>query len=764
MYHKISSLMLNLGKSSSGHREVFVAQPDNVTENMAGKVFILFELDTKKSEAKKIMDFLVNGVDEFYYQDEKIFLRDKIEGLELENIFEAFLTKLNKALIEFLLNEKIRVKTNDFNITIGLVFENQLIFSNFGRNKAYLIFRKKDQYEIINIEASASEIETVSYSDDENEAVSEKMKSFKIFSSVISGEIPSYSYFFFTNENLPEYLSTKEMVLIISKLPPMVAAEQMKQSLAKVNSYAPFLAVIIKNTYGLSEEDKKTEIIQNLSAQNSISTLKNTERKTEDMLSPTGFVNLDKIKDIFSSLFSHFFNILQKIVAIFKKEDKKVKQAVKETIEKKDLVQEELKIVNKSKIDIKGSIEVVRSSSFLNKFFVNFKNFIVNIFSTSSWSSAFSNFLKKISSMHPKRKLLISLTVLLVIVLTVSISLTNKQKRQREQEENFFASIESIESRYDLIDSYLLYENEDGAKIIIGEISEELANLNANNDQQEDILSDWKNKLNIQRQNIQRLTIINEADLLFNTLDSNSSAEPRNLILLDNILYASDPSGKILYSYNIEDQETSSVLINADFELNLELPISYNNQLYYLEESGLVRINPENGQLIQINTPGFLDKKTNAIDIWIENNLLYSLHSADNNIIRHSPANLFNQFSSWLQEEINLSKVIDMAVTGDIWLLENDANLIKLRIGQVQDFSLAKIDPPLSSASKLIALDNNLYIFDRNSMRLVVYDYEGNFISQYQFSNYKNTFDLIVDENLNQIYLLVDTSVYKFSL
>ncbi len=754
MYHKISSLMLNLGKSPSGHREVFVAQPDNVTEKMAGKIFILFELEAKKSEAKKIMDFLINGVEEYYYQDEKIFLRDKIEGLELENIFEAFLTKLNKALTEFLINEKIRVKSSDFHVTLGLVFENQLIFSNFGRNKAYLIFRKKDQYEIINIEASASDIETINYSDEED--VSERMKGFKIFSSVVSGEIPSYSYFFFTNENLPEYLSSKEMVLIISKLPPMVATEQMKQSLAKVNSYAPFLAIIIKNTYGLSEEDKKDEIIENISVQGSVSTLKNTERKTEEMLAPSGFINLNKIKDNLSSFFSSVSSLFKKIISIFKKKDKKVKQAVKKTLEKT-----ETKLETKPRIDIKGKIEVVRSSSYLMKFFSGLKNFFANLFSLSFWSNGFFNSFKNLSSMHPKRKLLIVLTLLLLIVLTVSISLTSRQKRFREHEENFTATIESLQNRYDLIDSYLLYDNEDGAKIIIGEISEELSNLNAITLEQEEILNEWQGKLQIQRQNIQRLTLISDAEMILNTTDLNSSAESRNLILIDDILYIADPAGKILYTYNLENNESSSVLINANFELNLELPFTYNNQLYYLEEDSLARINPENGQLTQINISGFVERKTNALKIWSDNDLLYSLHSNTNEILRHSPANSFNQFSQWLEEDINLSRVVDMAVTGDILLLENNGNLIKLRRGQVQDFNLASIDPPLNSANKLLALDN-IYIFDRNLLRLVVFDYEGNFISQYQFSDYKDTFDLIVDENLNKVYLLVANSIYSF--
>ncbi len=755
--------MLNLAKSSSGHREVYVAQPDNLTQQVAGKVFILFELEAKKADAKKIYDFLINGIDQYYYQDEKIFLRDKIEGLKLENIFEAFLTKLNRALSEFLISENIRVKSSDFNITIGLIYENQLFFSNFGRNRAYLIYKKADQYEIINVESSASDVERSDYQDQEDEqVVSERMKNFKIFSSVVSGEIPSASYFFFTNENLPEYLSTKEMVLIISKLPPMVATEQMKQSLAKVNSYAPFLGIIIKNTLGLSEQDEKEEILENLSAQSSISTLKHTERKTEDMLSPTGFFDKSKFKNNFDDFLSKISNFFKKLFPFLKIKDKKVKQAVEKTKEQKKEVVDNSSDP-KSSIDIKTKIEVVKSSSLFFKFIKTIKNFIVNLFTPNFWSNSFTDIFKNFKTLHPKRKLLIISVALLLIVLIISISITNRQKRLQEHNEQFMATIEEIQDRYDLIESYLLYDNEDGAKLIIGEISDEISELEALNEEQEELLTTWQNNLQESRREIQKLTIINEPEKLFDTVDLNSSAEPRNLSIIDNNLYVSDPAGKIIYIYNSDEKETSSTLINTSGDLNLEIPFVYDDKINYLDDENIVQVDID-GQYENIAVSGLVDKKTNALDIYEVNDLLYSLHSAENSIFRHSPANSFEQFSNWLQEDVNLSSAIDMAVTAEIWVLENDANILRLYLGENDDdFNLDNIDPPLNSASKLITNENSLYIFDRQSLRLVKYNYDGSFESQYQFPDLEDVFDLSIDHQLERVYLLSDTKIYSFS-
>ncbi|PKM88966.1 hypothetical protein CVU83_00800, partial [Candidatus Falkowbacteria bacterium HGW-Falkowbacteria-2] len=293
MHYKIASLVLNASKHLNGCREAHITQPDAVKENLAGKLFILAEIDGKKTEVKKVIDFITESLDDFYYNDEKIFLLDKIEGLTLENIFEASLAKLNKALLDFLAQEKIYLRAEDTNLVIGLLFENKLYFSNFGRNKAFLIYKRQDDYDIINVETSAA--------DAEDSAVIATSGP-KFFSSVITGKIPPSSYFLFCNEVLPEYLSNKDLITIITKLPPMVAAEQMKASLSKVNTYVPFLGIIVKNTYGLSasdlKEDSGAEIAQ--SAHNSISHLNYTERRTEQMLAPAGLVNWSKFGKFFS--------------------------------------------------------------------------------------------------------------------------------------------------------------------------------------------------------------------------------------------------------------------------------------------------------------------------------------------------------------------------------------------------------------------------------------------------------------------------------
>jgi nucleoside diphosphate kinase len=96
MYYKIAQLMLTPGKKASTVSDIFIAQPDVIKESLAGKLFILFEIESKKVDSLKVINFLIDNINYHYYQSEKIILREKITSLKVEHIFEDALAKTNK--------------------------------------------------------------------------------------------------------------------------------------------------------------------------------------------------------------------------------------------------------------------------------------------------------------------------------------------------------------------------------------------------------------------------------------------------------------------------------------------------------------------------------------------------------------------------------------------------------------------------------------------------------------------------------------------
>jgi len=307
MHYRTASIILNSNQATNNATsEIFVAQPDANKEALAGRLFALIEININKAQALKMINFLINNINHNYYQNEKIILRERISSLKVEHIFETSLAKTNKDLAEFLDREKIKVTPANLNITIGVIHENSLHFSSVGKNKALLIYkhktptRKQGVKKIPNLPSPEMKYKIADIGGGQTTtARTAKGAINKIFSNVISGQMPTNGYFLFTNETLPEYLSSKQLIEIITKLPPVSAAEQIKSILSKVNAYVSFLGIIIKNTTGLkpislTAENALPRGDQNVSVQNSISDLNYTEDRTEKIMASYGLINFKK--------------------------------------------------------------------------------------------------------------------------------------------------------------------------------------------------------------------------------------------------------------------------------------------------------------------------------------------------------------------------------------------------------------------------------------------------------------------------------------
>ena len=751
MHYKIASFILNASKHQTGSREVYIAQPDSNLENLAGRVFLLAEIGGKKTEAKKAIDFIIDNINHYYYQDEKIFLQDKIEGLSLDNIFEAAVTKINKALLEFLNTEKIFLHPEESSIILGLIFEDRLFFTNFGSNKAFLIHARNDQFELINVEASAADVKSA---EDK-----EKDSQVKFFSSVISGKIPPASYFLFCNEVLVEYLSNKELINIISKLPPMVAAEQIKTTLAKLNSFVPFLAIIIKNTYGLTVNELKDEAnIESLrSAHNSISYLNSTEENTEKLLSPSGLINWSKLTQITQRISDSIRlpkkNKKEKTKIIAATEDPELKQTILKT-----------KSLNQSHL-IKEKIIAGRRHSGVFKGVKIIWSTLINILNPTFWKRAYQSMRHWLQNLHPRNKYIFLILLLILVLLVLSLWWTAVNNRKKVSDELFNNSMSALELKKNMLDAYLLYDNLDGAKTLIGEIISTLDELDFRTEDQKRQITDLKAAVTANKARVQKLISIDNPEQIFDFNQHNQSAEARNLIYTDNKLFVADPLAKALYFWDFNDSKADSFLLSGEIS-SLDKPVfdSDANLIYYLNNNSLISVDPKSGRQNILNINGLEDnEKIDAFKLYLGR--LYTLSSSNNQIYRFNRvANTFSNRSSWLQDDVLLANAVDLAINGDIVVLRNDAQIEALRSGEKKDFKLEDVDPALDAASFIKYSNNRFFIFDNQSKRLVVFDNEGSLLQQYRLPSLTNLKDFTLSSDNKNAFFLNDNAVYKIDL
>ena len=752
MDHKIGQLILTPGKNANTVCDIFVTQVDSHKEYLAGKLFILIEIGENNANSLKIINFLIDTLSHNYYQSEKILLREKITTLKVEHIFEAALAKTNKNFKDYLESAKIKTKLSNISITAGIIHNKKLYLSSSDKNKAFLIYKtqikekrktgndKKDFiYKITDIINQAN-----------SDADREEIKN-KIFSNVISGKMPPQSYFFITNEALPEYLSKKQIIETITLLPPAGAIEQIKQTLAKINSYISFVGLIVKSQEIAFNENEIT-VATKSSVEKSIINLNKTEDATENLLSPTGIINPRRW---LGALTDKFLN-------------RNISQTTELGLKDKILVKRKTPVLNVLK-----NIFFIFSALFKNiaRLFKNlsvkrnFKNISKPLKTkTGNFFSLFTNFFSKMSI---KNKTLLFLGIAIIIIFSINLTLQKNKQETIELEENFDELKALIEQKQNQAEANMLFSNEGGAKKLYDEIKALMAELPQQTEEQIKQYSEFDEKYNVFLEKIRRVERFANIEELINISNITPNASAENIIYSreNNKIYIADSQQKSIFIFDTNDNTATTFtdLEQENFGMSSATIIN-DSRIYYFGQNSLLIYDFENNNLknypININNGEIADADN-------YNNRLYLLDKKNKQILRYNTANYsFTSPYGWIQEPVLIDDFVSMSIDGHIYVLGKNNQAIKYLRGQALDFSLEAVAPSLANPIKIQASQENdyLYILDPGENRIIVYDKNGQFVMQYMEKDFSSLKDFILDETNKKIYLLNDNSVYQADL
>lgn len=769
MHYKLASLISTSSQKSGTAGEVYISQPDAEKERLAGKLFVLIEIDAGRANSLKLINFIINSINQNYYQNEKIILRERISSLKIEHIFETALTKTNRDLKEFLKEEKIKIKQSDLNITIGVIYENDLHFSNVGKNKAMLIYKEKEKKK--NTGAKKQEDSPATYkiavlgNNEENKSKTKNEQGF--FAEVISGVIPQEGYFLFTNEALPEYLSHKQLIKIITKLPPLSAAEQIKNTLTTINAYVSFSGIIIKNSSGepeaqISQEPTPAVDADIESADASFEDLNATEENTEKYLSPSGIINFKKWSK----------NCTKALTKVAKKTPQKDKIfALKDKI----FVKKKTPLTQCKKILIFLKNIILYIGGFFAWFFKSITNkekmtqIVRNTKDIPQKTKKKSkNIYQWFFSLNKKRKIAFIVGAICLLLFLASVSFTIINKKKAEQKQVFTELLENIEKRQNQIEANLLYSNEEGAKKLLKENDQFLADLASQVDEDNEKYINFINKHKKQKEKIRHVVYLEDLKEITDFNNLSSQADTNNIIYYKDKIYAGDNKQGSIYITNLDDNSATAVTdINIDANL-LNYPVANKDgYIYFMDDDKVIGLNSEteNMENIQISLP---NQELDIVAMDGYNNRLYALDSKNNEIYKFTKINgEFSQRSNWMKEDADFSNAKDLSIDGNIYVLFDNGKIIKYFSGEEREFETDLIDPEITNASKIFASneeDGFIYVLEKSTNRLVVFDKEGKFLHQYKSEKLDNLKDFTIDEESEIIYFLNGNKIYESSL
>lgn len=154
---------------------------------------------------------------------------------------------------------------------------------------------------------------------------------------------------------------------------------------------------------------------------------------------------------------------------------------------------------------------------------------------------------------------------------------------------------------------------------------------------------------------------------------------------------------------------------------------------------------------------------------------IYLLDSKRNQIYRYSPnatgyaSKGVSYFPANAQPVLN--KAVDMAIDGDIWVLNDNGTVLRFRAGTSIPFALGALAVPLKNPVAIFTRPevDSIYIADAGNQRIVEFDKNGAFVRQFKPTGemgdvFKNLRDFTVNETKRKLYLLNSDAAYMANL
>lgn len=232
-----------------------------------------------------------------------------------------------------------------------------------------------------------------------------------------------------------------------------------------------------------------------------------------------------------------------------------------------------------------------------------------------------------------------------------------------------------------------------------------------------------------------------------------------------NLLWLDENSPRIV-AMNVGDR--SKQAIEGD-----NLPEGYaiassESEVFWLEKEGVWKASWKEKKLERVIVPDEFWQDPQIIDVFAGN--VYVFDKSQSEIWKYPVlSDGYGSRRRWLAAGItpDLTKVIEMKVTGDIWLLTETGKIVRYNRGSPAKFDLVGY-PYLDESELLInpramfVGENSIYISENGVNRIVALTQEGKFEAQYVNSEFANVDDLVVLDG--KMYVLIDNVVKEFGL
>lgn len=351
----------------------------------------------------------------------------------------------------------------------------------------------------------------------------------------------------------------------------------------------------------------------------------------------------------------------------------------------------------------------------------------------------------------------------LLVILAVSVAFTTWQQGKKAKAAEFERLLTEAAQGLEEATGLVGLSNE-RAKELLDEARADLAlarDLSTDSSRIDPLLKDADDLFNA----IEKITPVGEDNLVYDLNLHTPDAEGWSISGSGSLVYVLEGKSLAVLSLNFSKKLPSKLVLAEGGKINgAEELVAEGGFLYLRGTNKLYRINLANKA---VDEPLSFDRisKSTALGTFLGN--IYLMVPKEEQIYKFW--NLPGEYTSarsWVTESVPMTTVVDMAIDGEIWLLQSDGQILRLSGGERAPFAVSNLSTPMIEPFKIFTQPSlkYLYIIDRGEDRVVVLDKSGNFLRQFKGDVLDNATDLWVSANEKTLYVLSGAKVYKVSL
>lgn len=371
-----------------------------------------------------------------------------------------------------------------------------------------------------------------------------------------------------------------------------------------------------------------------------------------------------------------------------------------------------------------------------------------------------------------KQKSAATLAIILILVFGASLVLAGRKRQKTKKEAAYQAVMEEVRYKYD--EALSLKElNPLRAKSLLIDSQTRIEDYKLENTKANGELDDYLKKIQEALGEVQREYEVEEASAWYDFSLVKEGFKGSDWDLEETSLMVWDAETKTVVELDLETK-ASKIVVGGDKVSDGELVGMAGSRGFVVGKDLVTVIDFEDEEVVA--EVGEVDPSVSSGQGWgkiidavgFSSNLYLVDGVEEGQIYKYLgvESGLSAQRNYLKGETYDLSEVVSMAIDGSVWVLFSDGTIVKYVRGTKDPFTVAGMEESFKEPVKIFTSPEveNLYVFDRQGMRVVVISKTGEYQAQYRWPGLAGVKDLVVSEEFSKMYLLTGEKVFVIEL